>query len=238
MRIPSTTMGTHGLRRRLVLPLIALTALALSGCSSWTDGQSVASPTRSPLPTGTGVTVADLGPVPEAAVFTPEEEEAARAAAVEKSWDNFSAVYPDAIRPEATFVEYVTGAAYMQRYDCLVAEGVDLNLSPDGRTWERANTSASTQFDDLADFVCATRYPGHPQPPATVEQLGYLYDYLVQIQVPCLATFGLATEAPPTREEFITEYPDQGWFASPLDDTSGINEETLYSTCPSTPAGL
>jgi len=236
-------MGTSRFHRTAALPLVALMALALAltGCSSWTDGQSVAAPTRTPLPTGSGMTVADLGPVPEPAVFTPDEEDAARLAAVETSWENLLLVYPDATRPDATFVEYITGAAYMQRYDCLVAEGVELTLSPDERSWERTSASAPTQAEDLADFVCATRYPSHPQPPATAEQLGYLYDYLVQIQVPCLGSFGIATEPPPTRDEFITEYPDQGWFASPLDDTSdieGVTEATLFESCPSTPPGL
>lgn len=220
--------------RRTIFAMVIL--LAISGCTA----ESAPPPSESPSPDTSTDIVAEalnvLGPVPTAPPLSPEEEERARIAAVESGWDSVRAQYPDAQRPSVEFEHYSEHEEYLRgQIDCLRDLGLKVDLAHDA---DGAVNGFSLDFgeDDgqnasIGSWSCQVRYPQHPRPPATPEQLGYLYDYFTQFVVPCLEAHGQPQAVPLTRAEFIARWPDQGWF--PSSNRDAPDGEATDAACPS-----
>jgi len=119
-----------------------------------------------------------------------------------------SSRFPDATRPEIEPVRRVTRTEFPEVVaECLRDAGFDAGTDPDGSFWF---SSAPEQAESLAIaiYACIATYPLAPEyyQPFGEAQVGEHYDYLVNVAVPCLASLGYTSTAPPSREEYIETY--------------------------------
>ena len=108
---------------------------------------------------------------------------------------------PDDPRPEVERIRIVSmGEAEAVHRQCMVEAG-----------YERFNVITAAIYGGagkeqrLAIYTCIAQYP---TPPASFglfseAQLDYLYDYYMQVTVPCLEANGMAVAAIPSREDFL-----------------------------------
>jgi len=94
----------------------------------------------------------------------------------------------------------------------------------------------------LAYYTCESMYTLHPRYSQgfTADQLGMWYDYSVEWLVPCLASLGYTTTAPPTREVYIAQGlvkdPDWNpWSEANLAASSLQKQMLITETCPEYP---
>lgn len=225
---------------------VAALVLLVAGCTTSTAPPPA--PTTAE-PTASGVDWAleraeffeSLGPPPPSAPdYTEEEAHVALVQIADPVWAQILTRFPAATRPSAGFVEWQSED---DRYDeskgqiaCLTEHGLAVDVGRDsegnpGGIMLSLNDEAST----VAAFFCQwVAFPIRPSPQFTPEQFGYQYDYLVGFVAPCLEAHGNDVPPPISREAYITEWPNQGWFPSitEIDDETRYNE--LLATCPST----
>ena len=223
--------------RLKLVTMAAVVALAIGGCSSQLAPEPPESPSPSAYPDIVAEALKVLGPVPTAAPLSAEQEDAARVAAVESAWQAVLRQFPDAQRPAVDFEHYADDDEFIdQQIACLRDLGitVDVGTTSDGQVGGYSMNPASGEEEAamIGHWSCEVRYPQHPRPPATPEQLGYLYDYFTQFVVPCLEAHGQPQTVPLTRVEFIANWPNQNWFPS---SNQGVPDgEATDAACPST----
>ena len=107
---------------------------------------------------------------------------------------------PDAPRPTVDRIRIVsTEEAEQVHKQCMVEAGYDNS---------RTNTTfGADNFERLAIYTCSAQYP---LPPASYglfseAQLEYLYDYYVEVTVPCIEASGVEVAEVPTRDEFVQQ---------------------------------
>ena len=198
-----------------------LALAALTGCSGGSAGAD--SPTATPEATDAAAQVVSI-PMPEFAPwpasdpFTEADVEAARIAEADRDWQGVLGSYPDAVRPEVGFEAYVTDE---DRVDvmraCYEAAGVPID---EGRTGPDPDdpvvsigTSTTTVEQAIAAHSCRVAHPERrTSGPPNAEQLGWIYDYLTGYYVPCYEANDIVVPPAPPREEFVANWPNQGWF--------------------------
>jgi hypothetical protein len=126
----------------------------------------------------------------------------------DEAWDFVASRYPEAVRPDVAKVRYVSGDEWAQvMVDCLQEQGIDAELSEDGG-YGTQGTEAQALAHDLAQYVCNVQYPTDPSlaQPLTPDEIAFIYDYYIQVQVPCLVNEGYEVEPAPSREVFADTY--------------------------------
>lgn len=230
---------TSFVRRRRALAatvLIGLTVSLSAGCSSAVVGDDSPSPTatETAAPLAVSIPMPDLGPSPTTAPLADAEKEQLRLAAQDALWTNVAATYPDAARPGVLFTEYVTGESRVDVLSaCFSTAGlpIETGSSADG-TVLSVNARPTTEAEALSAFVCNAEHPSEPVPLPSDAQLGYVYDYLTRFLAPCYAANGITNPPPPSRQDFVAKWPNQGWFPSLGDLLPGPTEEAIYTACP------
>jgi hypothetical protein len=94
-------------------------------------------------------------------------------------------------------------------------------------------TSTNTEAEAVSAYECGATHPSKPWPYPSPEQLGYIYDYLVRFIVPCYEANGITNPPPPSREGFVGNWPNQGWFPTSGDlPLHPPDEAALNAACP------
>ncbi|KGJ78576.1 hypothetical protein GY21_06525 [Cryobacterium roopkundense] len=180
----------------------------------------------------------DLGPSPPPEPLTPERIEEMRVADLEASWALVVGTYPDAVRPEATFVGFIdkdTTVSVLR--ECFEANGVPID---EGRSSPDLNgpvtsigSSVATEAQAVGNFICHAQHPVKPMSAMSAAQLGYVYDYLTKFLVPCYASFGIVNEPAPSREFFVENWPRQNWFPSAFANEMSLEvDPAIEEHCP------
>lgn len=109
----------------------------------------------------------------------------------------FVGLTPDSPRPAVDRIRIVSMAeAESVHKQCLIDAGYDS---------VRVNsTFGADNYERLAIYTCSAQYP---TPPSSLglfseEQLDFLYDYFMQVTVPCLEANGVTVADIPSREDF------------------------------------
>lgn len=92
---------------------------------------------------------------------------------------------------------------YVLKYECLRAQGFDVELVEDGLNVTFAGAEGDSYF--LADYVCFARYPVHRmyREQLTEAQVRAQFDYLTGPLSTCLRDAGFSPADPPTWESFL-----------------------------------
>lgn len=226
--------------------MIVVALLLLTGCTFATDGAEPPDPAvAAPAPDFMIAVVDRLGPVPPRPEYTPLEEEQARIQHVEAEWAQLLVQYPAAERTAVELERYVDSVDELStaQMACLAELGFETvpGHTTDGKIagFEFVIDPGQEQATAVASWQCSTRFAFRPSPPLTEQELGYLYDYFVEFQVPCLEAEGQHQVPAPTREFFIEEWPRQEWWPRPSVGAIDTEEwDRLEGACPSVPRGF
>jgi len=213
----------------------ALLALGLlSGCASTgADTPPAASATADPDAV-VSIEMPDLGPSPAPDELTDEQREALRLERQDDHWQSVAQQSPDAVRPVVDFAGYTADDDLQDALnECYLSKGLTLGIMIDEEGNESpGGVESSTQKGAIDIFVCNSLIVGAYQPPNDA-QLGYIYDYPTEFLVPCYEANGIENPAPPTREEFVANWPNQNWF--PMTGLFGDDREyAVNAACPNT----
>jgi hypothetical protein len=98
---------------------------------------------------------------------------------------------------------------------------------------------ASTE-QRVAIYTCTAQYPTPPSSYGLFSQaqLSFLYDYYVEVTVPCIESSGVAVTRMPTREQFVQPpgYPFETWV--PYRELEGDLGYLATTKCPYVPEGF
>ena len=228
---------TRAPARLRVAMVVSAAVLGLTGCT----GAMVGSPTETAAdakasgasPISKSVVLAALGAVPPAVPRTDEQVEEQRISNADFAWGFVVDKFPDETRPEVDFVRYVQPEESAQaRHGCLVERGVTgASIDIDGNLSIDMSDPDTVRDSTIGSYACSVAYPASPGPQLSDEQSAYLYDYFVKFLVPCLEAEGQEISDAPSREAFIANWPNQGWFPVPDDDRT-------EAVCQNVPDGL
>jgi len=206
----------------------------MAGCSS-TVGSATPSPTATATaPLAVTIPMPDIGPSPTTPPLAPEEKERQRVAAQDALWGTVVATFPDAQRPVVTFTDYVTDDNRVDvRSECFAAAGlkVETGSNADGVVLS-VSAQPTNEAEAVSAFVCDAGHPSEPFPLPNDAVLSWVYDYLTQFLAPCYAANGVEYPAPPTKADFVAQWPNQNWFPSIRDQLGIAQEEAIYEACP------
>jgi hypothetical protein len=194
--------------------------MLLAGCAQVEAAPDPGAPSAEsePMPDATVVAypMPDLGPSPAPAVLDPEGTEKLRLEEQDRQWESVTITYPDATRPADPFQQYRDSIDSVELTDCFAAAGlqVDIGTTADGSGRTGISVSPEDESQAISAYECWAAYPSTPIAPMTTEQLDYLYSYLTQYLVPCYEANGVTVPEAPPRDDFVSNWPDQGWFPS------------------------
>jgi len=217
-----------------VAAVVVVALVVAASVSGWLSGPGPDREAQPAGPSASAFPMPDLGPSPAPATPGPDELEKLRLDEQDREWDAVTATYPDAVRPADPFQEYRDPNDSTALLGCLTAAGlpVDLGSTVGGGGPVSVGTSTSTEAEEVASFTCWAGYPTKPVAPMTAAQLDYLYSYLTEYLVPCYEANGITNEKAPSREDFVSQWPNQGWFP---DTTSAAlsdqEQQRIDSTC-------
>lgn len=211
-------------------------ALLLSGCSSAASPGDV-EPTATPTALA-AFPAPDMRPWPESPPLGEDELERLRLESADAAWARVQALYPQAVRPELEFEKYLPEAqteAWVQiQLDCLEQKGVP---AAPGFTESGAlggfEINAEDEADAVGAYVCGESYRTKPRAQPSAEQISWVYDYLTEFLAPCYEHYGYEVPAPPDRQYFVENWPQQGWYPSPgIDSLDSPQWQELDEACP------
>ncbi|CAN5308744.1 hypothetical protein BH09ACT6_BH09ACT6_22570 [soil metagenome] len=206
----------------------------LNGCSAAGGRSSATHAEQGAAPLATTIPIPDLGPSPAAATLDAEQTTAARLADQDERWRRVLLTHPGAARPTDPFVGFEPETSRLKDFrSCLVSHGVPIE-SGTNQAGEIVTFSATptTTGEAVAAFSCENQFPPPPEVPLTDLQLGYLYDYLTEFLEPCYSANGIENPPPPSREDFVANWPHQDWYPS-LGLVMGTSRETaIIEACP------
>lgn len=213
--------------------VLGLAVLILSGC---TAESTAPSPGASPTFTAVPYPMPDFGPKPTMPPLTDAEAETQRVVEQDDFWQRrVLDRFPDAVRPEVKFGGYVTDDDWVDiRRDCYTAAGLpfDIGTNPAGKGGA-LSPNVDTESNAVAGYVCDSEHPFRPLAPLDARVLGWYYDYLTEFLAPCYAANGIRNTAPPSREYFIANFPDQGWWPSQGSSPMGTAvDDAIDAACP------
>lgn len=206
-------------KRRHVLSLLTITgvALALAACSVGAEP----SPTPSATPTSAA---------------TPTDP-------TEELWGQVTARFPDASRPDAALVRFVSVTEMPQvQADCMHEQGFpDVRTTPDGGVTIANVPEGQQEALAVARYVCGVQYQVDPKytDPFTTDEVNQLYDYFTTKLAPCLEAEGYAVPDIPSRGTFLDSYASTGW--NPYVSVETPSQDEWYRinlACPPWPEGF
>jgi len=205
-----------------MLPVAALVALALAGCTMVAPGTvnhgDVAAGTSEANTIHARAVRDALGDFPADEDPTPARTAEYNARFLDNQWTAVVINYPDAVRPEITDPAPADDAEGPQQ-QCLRA------IEGDG------------EAAAVAAYRCYALHPTVPLGVLTKAQAGYLYDYWTTFVLPCYADNGFAHVAdPPDRDVFADEWPFVSWRPNPLLEGEAPTDpeyQRVESLCPS-----
>ncbi|MEO7130022.1 MAG: hypothetical protein ABIZ07_01435 [Dermatophilaceae bacterium] len=114
--------------------------------------------------------------------------------------------------PVVKVVRYVQPREFGQTLvACLNERGIPATVDPDGAGYSLGDVPKSQEgAANLAQFECFAMYPVHPQyrlPASSKEKVRY-YEYLVNVQVPCLRKLGYMLDNVPSESVWIAHFSD------------------------------
>ena len=222
--------------RNATLSILAVLSLALVGCSGPKSAEAESSsPAPSPAFAAVGYPMPNLGPEPSMALLSDADAETQRLAYQDKRWLDVLSKYPDAARPVIAFTGYLADKDYVDvLYSCYTAAGVPSDLGTDANGLATGlSIELKTEAEEIAAFTCQQEHPSRPLAQADAHVLGWIYDYLTQFLAPCYAANGIQNPAPPTRDYFIANWPNQNWWPSQGGMPMGTPEdEAIGAACP------
>jgi len=229
----STPREVHRLAfaRPLSSALVLIILFGASACSS----PSLAPSAETAAPEATSIPVPDIGHSPAPTLLTDAETETLRIAEQDLGWEQVLSRFPEAVRPTVDAVEYVRIDEGIEKLiECYESVGVPIDIGRDRHgNIGGVSTLSTTEAEAVAEFVCRQQLRPRPRAPINQAQLGWMYDYLTEFYVPCLEANGIKNPAPPSRSDFIANYPNQNWFPSMgsafMDNDLG---EAIMDACP------
>jgi hypothetical protein len=230
------------LRRAAIAAAIACTALLLvSGCAG-AGAEEEPSPTKTesetPTPAAQTYPMPDLGPSPPPVPLTAEQTEQLRLQWRDDAWNTVQFRFPNAVRPDVPFKGYVAEVSRIEVISaCYKSVGLllDYGKNSSGKI-VGVGTETKTEAEAVSAYACQAAHPVKPTPPPSPEQLGYIYDYLVEFLAPCYAANGIPNPPPPSRDDFIAKWPNQGWYpTSGNAPPDAVKDDALDAACPPTP---
>ena len=139
--------------------------------------------------------VAQLPPEPSGA-----ELDALIAQELDFQWQ-YVGLTPDAPRPTVDRIRVVSlEEAEQVHRECMVEAGYG-----NFRQVTASIYGGASNLERLAIYICSAQYPVPPSSYGLFsdEQRSYLYDYYIEVTVPCIESTGLTVDSVPTREEFL-----------------------------------
>jgi hypothetical protein len=228
-------------RRTSIAAAIACTALLLiSGCAAVAEAEPP--PTNTESETSTPAVQAypmpDLGPSPPPVPLTAEQTEQLRLQWRDDAWNSVQFRFPAAVRPDVPFKGYVAEVSRIEVLSaCYKSAGLPLDYGKNSTgKIVSVGTETNTEAEAVSAYACQAAHPVKPTPPPSPEQLGYLYDYLVEFLAPCYEANGITNPPPPSREDFIAKWPNQGWAPTGAHAQLSTDEDAaLDAACPPAP---
>lgn len=228
-------------RRWALLPLLIATS-CVTGCSAG----SAPSATPWPVPTASSdpassravsIPMPDLGPSPAPVPLSDVDRETLRLANLDAQWQSVVSMFPDAKRPDVEFAAYLSEADRAEKLaPCYTESGIKYSEGTDENgTVVGLSPSIIDEASAVAIFLCDAAYPHQLVAPPSPEILGYLYDYFTKFVVPCYEANGITNNPAPTREAFITQWPNQNWFPSMGDVADTADGDAIETACPLPP---
>ena len=217
-----------------VAAVVVVALVVAASVSGWLSGPGPDRDAQPASPSASAFPMPNLGPSPAPATPGPDELEKLRLEEQDRQWDAVTATYPDAVRPADPFQEYRDPNDSTALLGCLTAAGlpVDLGSTVGGGGPVSVGTSTSTEAEEVASFTCWAGYPTKPVAPMTTAQLDYLYSYLTEYLVPCYEANGITNAKAPSREDFVSQWPNQGWFPDTTSAALSDQEQRrIDSTC-------
>lgn len=178
--------------------------------------------------------VSDVTPMP-----LPDSERFARYdQELDARWDSTSALLPDVPRPVVDPVVSPSAERWaLGLNDCFADRGIVSRITPLGE--KSFAIPAGTPDADFAvsEFVCTATFP---QPGAfdyylSGSERSALYDYYVQVRVPCLELHGSVVTGAPGRDAFVS-YSGDGVLWIPAPREPAADPVALERACPTKPA--
>lgn len=159
---------------------------------------------------------------------------------VEQYRNGVLALFPDADLPNVDPIRLVTTEEWPKVVaQCVTEAGFPAKITADGGVDIDVGNPAQEEAMWIADFVCKSQYPIDPryQQPLDESQQKRLYRYYVTKLMPCVESFGIPVDDPPTETVFLQDInTDHGWH--PYDHVDGIARdqlESLLTNCPQQP---
>jgi hypothetical protein len=233
----------HQPSRTPVLLALLIAIPLFAGCSTGPAPAPEATPwpvpTASELAGSSAVTVPmpDLGPSPTPVPLTDADRESLRLAGLDAQWQAVTMTYPNAERPAVEFNGHLDEAARAAALaPCYTESGVTYSEGKDETgTVVGVSPDITDEASAVAIYVCDAAYPRAQVAPPSPEILGYLYDYLTQFVIVCYEANGITNPPAPTREEFVTQWPNQNWFPMIESDAGTASSEAINQACPLPP---
>lgn len=210
-----------GMVKAGLLLLAALSAAALTGCSSASEPP--------PAPTASESEKADL----------LDQRLSAR-------WNEVAISQPlGAAQPDVEVIRFIPQSERSAVVGkCMQEAGYEIESSGSGSDIELSGTEAQWASQQLALYICDAQYPIDPANdlPLTDDELRYLYDYLAGSLRECLSGVGFETSSPPSFQAFKDQYDTDPW--SPWGEAADSQSMTqpefdeLNAACPQVPPGL
>ena len=130
---------------------------------------------------------------------TGAELEALIAKELDFQWQ-YVGLTPDAPRPTVQRIRIVSMEEAQQVHrDCMREAGYE------GNRINTSSTFGASSYERLAIHVCSAQYPVPPSAFGLFSeaQLDYLYDYYVDVTIPCMAASGVSVASIPSRQQFV-----------------------------------
>lgn len=183
-------------------------------------------------------------PIPEGDRFSESELSALVDTDLSQMEANLTSRYPELVIPDVELVRYISPEeANDLTASCMSDEGFEAQRDSNGGTSYNGITAEQLGPFEVAQYVCASKYPIDPKYriPLNDKQLGYLYDYYTGDLTRCLGERDVTVSNPPSRGAFVANYYDQGGVWTPYEGVRAGNQEDwarLNKECPQMPDGL
>jgi hypothetical protein len=217
---------------------IIVLVLALTGCSAASGAPASRTPTPSATPLAVSVPTPDLGPSPQPTALSDAQAEQLRLAQRETSWQGVLAQYPNAVRPDVPFDGYLVQADEMTVMSaCYKEHSVPVGYGyPIGAKKGDPPTSvggeANNEQQAIGLYFCGAEHPGRPTAPLRPDQLAWMYDYMTEFLVPCYEAKGITVPPAPSKQAFVSTWPNQNWFPSPGMTANPDKDAAIAKACP------
>ena len=205
-----------------MLPVAALVALALAGCTMVAPGTinpgEVVEGTSEANTIDAGAVRDELGEFPPYEDPTPATAAAYNTRFLDQQWTAVVINHPDAVRPEVATPAPADDAVEPQRRCLQAIEGAD-------------------EAAAVAGYTCFALHPTVPYGVLSRAQARYVYDYWIDFVLPCYADNGFAhVSDPPDGDDFADAWPFVSWRPNPLLEGQAPTDpehQRIESLCPS-----